>query len=263
MAVKTSGSSSVPTLPPPCPKSPPEYPDLYGKRRELARVQMLEREISFLEDELKSIEGLQPASRVADYVVANADPLVPTHRKILGVVGAVDHLVPASHGNAAVLGAPIAAVLSALIAAVLSALIAAECLNVANADHAVAVQYHVTAVHVSAANGQRGAAAFGPTTSAAASRRFHADAEAIAVEEEVVFVAGIAAFFQVICARIALAANGHASAPAQNVRALFQHVQQYALVLIVQELVVIVTVTFAVYFIDIVIVQILSLLINL
>ncbi|KAK6152016.1 hypothetical protein DH2020_014651 [Rehmannia glutinosa] len=43
------GNSSVPSLPPPQPKSPPEYPDLYGKRRELAKVQMLEREISFLE----------------------------------------------------------------------------------------------------------------------------------------------------------------------------------------------------------------------
>lgn len=39
--------SSLP--PPPRPKSPPEYPDLYGKRREAARVQMLEREIGFLE----------------------------------------------------------------------------------------------------------------------------------------------------------------------------------------------------------------------
>lgn len=34
---------------PPRPKSPPEYPDLYGKRRVLAKVQILEREISFLE----------------------------------------------------------------------------------------------------------------------------------------------------------------------------------------------------------------------
>ncbi|KAI3775617.1 hypothetical protein L1987_50198 [Smallanthus sonchifolius] len=47
-------------LPPlPRPKSPPE---LYGKRRELAKILMLEREIRFLEDELKSIETLQPAS---------------------------------------------------------------------------------------------------------------------------------------------------------------------------------------------------------
>ncbi|KAG6769903.1 hypothetical protein POTOM_025569 [Populus tomentosa] len=96
----TGGSSSVPSLPPPCPKSPPEYPDLYGKRREMAKVQMLEREIGFLEvgfkfaiilcsppnwhveEELKSLHGLQPASRcckeVTDFVVANSDPLIPT-----------------------------------------------------------------------------------------------------------------------------------------------------------------------------------------
>ncbi|KAJ6407290.1 hypothetical protein OIU84_010733 [Salix udensis] len=81
----TGGSSSVPSLPPPCPKSPPEYPDLYGKRREMLKVQMLEREIGFLEEELKSVQGLQPASRcckeVADFVVANPDPLIPTSRK--------------------------------------------------------------------------------------------------------------------------------------------------------------------------------------
>lgn len=43
-----AGSSSMPSLPPPCPKSPPDYPDLYGKRRGAAKVQMLE-EIGFLE----------------------------------------------------------------------------------------------------------------------------------------------------------------------------------------------------------------------
>ncbi|KAJ4834711.1 hypothetical protein Tsubulata_007666 [Turnera subulata] len=79
------GSSSVPSLPPPCPKSPPEYPDLYGKRREMARVLMLEREIGFLEEELKSVQGFQPASRcckeVTDFVVSNPDPLIPTYRK--------------------------------------------------------------------------------------------------------------------------------------------------------------------------------------
>lgn len=42
-------SSNVMSLPLPSPKPPPEYPDLYGKRREMARIQMLEREISFLE----------------------------------------------------------------------------------------------------------------------------------------------------------------------------------------------------------------------
>ncbi|KAI3410785.1 G protein gamma domain-containing protein [Psidium guajava] len=80
MAARPGCSSSVPSLPPPCPKSPPEYPDLYGKRREAAKVQMLEREIGFLEEELKSLDGLQPASRcckeVTDFVVANSEPLI-------------------------------------------------------------------------------------------------------------------------------------------------------------------------------------------
>ncbi|KAL0410410.1 UNVERIFIED_CONTAM: Guanine nucleotide-binding protein subunit gamma 3 [Sesamum latifolium] len=57
------GNGSAPSLPLPRPKSPPEYADLYGKRREMAKVQVLEREIGFLEEELKSVEGLQPASR--------------------------------------------------------------------------------------------------------------------------------------------------------------------------------------------------------
>ncbi|KAG6739511.1 hypothetical protein POTOM_057112 [Populus tomentosa] len=78
-------TTSVPSLPSPCPKSPREYPDLYGKRREMAKVQMLEREIGFLEEELKSIQGLQPAStsckEVTDFVMANSDPLMPTSRK--------------------------------------------------------------------------------------------------------------------------------------------------------------------------------------
>ncbi|XP_027173984.1 guanine nucleotide-binding protein subunit gamma 3 [Coffea eugenioides] len=79
-------TAKAPSLPPPRPKSPPEYPDLYGKRRELAKVQMLEREIRFLEDELKFVEGLQPASRsckdVADYVTANSDPLMPATKRV-------------------------------------------------------------------------------------------------------------------------------------------------------------------------------------
>lgn len=52
------GTGTVPPLPPPLPKSPPQYPDLYGKRRELAKVQILEREISFLEVSLKFIPTL-------------------------------------------------------------------------------------------------------------------------------------------------------------------------------------------------------------
>ncbi|XP_042485774.1 guanine nucleotide-binding protein subunit gamma 3 [Macadamia integrifolia] len=79
-------TSSVPSLPLPCPKSPPLYPDLYGKRRELLKVQMIEREIGFLEEELKSLESLQPASRhckeVDEFVGAKSDPLIPVDRKI-------------------------------------------------------------------------------------------------------------------------------------------------------------------------------------
>ncbi|KAL9262264.1 Guanine nucleotide-binding protein subunit gamma 3-like protein [Drosera capensis] len=76
----------VPSLPPPRPRSPPPYPDLYGKRRELAKLQMLEREKGFLEEELKFVEGLQPASRcckeVADFVAAKSDPLILTKKQI-------------------------------------------------------------------------------------------------------------------------------------------------------------------------------------
>ncbi|KAL8464076.1 hypothetical protein ACS0TY_033843 [Phlomoides rotata] len=66
----------------PPPPLPPEYPDLYGKRRELAKVQVLEREIGFLEEEVKSVGGHQPVSRackeVVDFVTCcNADPLLP------------------------------------------------------------------------------------------------------------------------------------------------------------------------------------------
>ncbi|KAJ4883557.1 G-protein gamma-like domain protein [Raphanus sativus] len=82
---ETCSSLAKSSLPPPRPKSPPEYPDLYGKRREAARVQMLEREIGYLEGEIKFIEGVQPASRcckeVSDFVVANSDPLIPAQRK--------------------------------------------------------------------------------------------------------------------------------------------------------------------------------------
>ncbi|KAJ4959171.1 hypothetical protein NE237_026282 [Protea cynaroides] len=81
-----SYSSCVPSLPSPCPKSPPRYPDLCGKRRVLVKVQMIESEISFLEEELKSLEGLQPASshckEVDNFVGANPDPLIPINRKI-------------------------------------------------------------------------------------------------------------------------------------------------------------------------------------
>ncbi|KAM3301060.1 guanine nucleotide-binding protein subunit gamma 3 isoform X1 [Capsicum chacoense] len=83
--VGSGGTASGPSLPPPCPKPPPQYPDLYGKRRESAKVQMLEREIGFLEEELKSIEGLHPASRpckeVTEFVSEHSDPLIPKIKK--------------------------------------------------------------------------------------------------------------------------------------------------------------------------------------
>ncbi|RDY03491.1 Guanine nucleotide-binding protein subunit gamma 3, partial [Mucuna pruriens] len=85
MGTPTRGTSMHLFLPLPSPKAPPGYPDLYGKRREMAKIQMLEREISFLEEELKSSEGLQPASRcckeIADFVMANSDPLLPMCKK--------------------------------------------------------------------------------------------------------------------------------------------------------------------------------------
>ncbi|KAH1201102.1 Guanine nucleotide-binding protein subunit gamma 3 [Glycine max] len=109
----TVRSSSVPSLPPPSPKSPPEYPDLYGKRRETARVHMLEREITFLEEELKSVEGLQPASRcckeIADYVMANADPLLPsTAGHVASGSGSVACPVLTSLGSAVVAAVKVA-----------------------------------------------------------------------------------------------------------------------------------------------------------
>ncbi|MCL7045262.1 hypothetical protein MKW94_026863 [Papaver nudicaule] len=77
------GSGSSPFLSYPCPRSPPKYPDMTGKHRELVKVQKLEREIGFLEEELKSVENLQPASRsckeVDSYVGANPDPLIPVY----------------------------------------------------------------------------------------------------------------------------------------------------------------------------------------
>ncbi|KAL0823881.1 hypothetical protein Bca101_047558 [Brassica carinata] len=82
------------SLPPPRPKSPPPYPDLYGKRREAARVQMLEREIGFLEAKyylsffnLSHFDNSEEVSEyfefhdssvlVSDFVVANSDPMIP------------------------------------------------------------------------------------------------------------------------------------------------------------------------------------------
>lgn len=70
MAARSVYSSSVSSLPPPSPKSPPEYPDLYGKRREIANIQTLEREIGFLEVSLnlKMIISVYIISSPSSYV---------------------------------------------------------------------------------------------------------------------------------------------------------------------------------------------------
>ncbi|URD73160.1 hypothetical protein MUK42_09331 [Musa troglodytarum] len=77
----------------PRPRSPPRYTDLCGRHRLQARVQLLSREIGFLEEELQSVEGLQPVSvcckeyvifsfsllnKVDKYVGTTPDPLIPS-----------------------------------------------------------------------------------------------------------------------------------------------------------------------------------------
>ncbi|CAN0877707.1 Guanine nucleotide-binding protein subunit gamma 3 [Linum grandiflorum] len=81
----SGGSSSVTAVaaPPVSPKSPPSGSlDLYGKRRQLVKVQILEREIGLLQEELKAVEGLELASKCCkelhDFVDGKQDPLVPS-----------------------------------------------------------------------------------------------------------------------------------------------------------------------------------------
>ncbi|XP_065868730.1 guanine nucleotide-binding protein subunit gamma 3-like isoform X2 [Euphorbia lathyris] len=83
-----SSSSSLSPTPPFCrPKSPPAASglDLYGKRRQLVKIQILEREIGLLQEELKSVDELQPASRcckeVDDFVGAKVDPFMALNDK--------------------------------------------------------------------------------------------------------------------------------------------------------------------------------------
>ncbi|KAL9460757.1 hypothetical protein AB3S75_003877 [Citrus x aurantiifolia] len=68
------------------PRSPPAAAlDLYGKRRQMVKVQVLEREIGLLQEELKSVEDVQPASicckEVDDFVGAKPDPLVAIEKE--------------------------------------------------------------------------------------------------------------------------------------------------------------------------------------
>ncbi|XP_044497498.1 guanine nucleotide-binding protein subunit gamma 3-like [Mangifera indica] len=71
--------------PPKSPRSPPACVDLYGKRRQTVKVQVLEREIGLLQEELKAVEDLELASRcckeVDDFVRAKVDPLITINQE--------------------------------------------------------------------------------------------------------------------------------------------------------------------------------------
>ncbi|XP_058079481.1 guanine nucleotide-binding protein subunit gamma 3-like isoform X2 [Magnolia sinica] len=90
MAVSAPSSSPSSSSPPPSPAAPPRslprYLNFYGKHRKQAELQILNREIGFLQEELRSLEGLQPASRcckeVDEFVGMKPDPLTPLNRKV-------------------------------------------------------------------------------------------------------------------------------------------------------------------------------------
>ncbi|WRX33144.1 hypothetical protein QQP08_025631 [Theobroma cacao] len=160
MAARAGGSSSVRSLPPPCPKSPPDYPDLYGKRREAAKVQVLEREISFLEEELKSVEGLQPASRCCkefcDGKLRSSNTNKPEESKVMSLLEVA--LVPISLECPALtcLGSAVVAILVTVICvtaiyATAAPLTAAHAFT-AHVTAGPATAPHVTAVHATAAH---------------------------------------------------------------------------------------------------------------
>ncbi|OMO67176.1 hypothetical protein CCACVL1_20735 [Corchorus capsularis] len=155
MAAKSGGGSSVPSLPPPCPKSPPEYPDLYGKRREAAKVQMLEREISFLEASNGLREAAKKAGRIESHVAFGSGfvecPVLTCHGSAVAVI-------PAALATLNARGAVTVVFLTA-IHATAAPVTAAHALanhvnaNPATATHASALHAtaaHLTAVHVNA-----------------------------------------------------------------------------------------------------------------
>ncbi|XP_020104973.1 guanine nucleotide-binding protein subunit gamma 3-like isoform X2 [Ananas comosus] len=77
--------TAAPPPSPPRPKSPPGYPDLCGRRRLGAAVQVLDREIASLEADLQSLEGLESVSsccqEVNEFVGTNPDPFIHTTEK--------------------------------------------------------------------------------------------------------------------------------------------------------------------------------------
>ncbi|KAL2336422.1 hypothetical protein Fmac_010868 [Flemingia macrophylla] len=72
------------------PKSPPPGPvDFHSKRKQMGKIQVLETEIGLLQEELKSLEGIHPASRCCKelyaFVGSVSDPFTPTwvlHKKM-------------------------------------------------------------------------------------------------------------------------------------------------------------------------------------
>ncbi|CAI9280954.1 unnamed protein product [Lactuca saligna] len=76
----TSNDSSSSSISPLSSPSSVVYVDLYGKRRQIAKVQVLDREISLLQEEIKSLAELELASRCCkeldEFVEATPDPLI-------------------------------------------------------------------------------------------------------------------------------------------------------------------------------------------
>ncbi|MQM05237.1 hypothetical protein Taro_038048 [Colocasia esculenta] len=85
MASPRAATEAAQPQPPPSPKSPPTYPDVCGRHRLQVGLQTLNREIGFLEEELHSLNDLQPASScckgVNDFVGTNPDPLLLINQK--------------------------------------------------------------------------------------------------------------------------------------------------------------------------------------
>ncbi|KAK9275472.1 hypothetical protein L1049_022739 [Liquidambar formosana] len=177
MAVASGGSSSVPSLPPPCPKSPPEYPDLYGKRREMAKVMMLEREIGFLEVGYTLVEIGRVVGHVASGSGSVKDPVSTSHG--FAVVGA--HFILKCRGAVTAIAVTAICVIAICVTAIA---VIAICVTA----------IYAAAIHVSAVHCQSGNVAVGPARIAL--RRLHA--------------AGEVAFFNVLHAPVALAADGNA-----------------------------------------------------
>ncbi|XP_028752201.1 guanine nucleotide-binding protein subunit gamma 3 isoform X1 [Neltuma alba] len=84
MATSLTSSTEQPLSPRSPP--PPGLLDFYGKRKQMVKIQVLEREIALLQEELKSLEGLHPASRCCKeldtFVGSGSDPFTSTNQTI-------------------------------------------------------------------------------------------------------------------------------------------------------------------------------------